>query len=135
MEKVVKIKFQAAEGAEPVNAILGMEAPEDLPDGTVGYMLVKTADGVDWAAIPVELPAVGTAGHVLTKTQAGYEWAAAPAEIPAEGTTGHVLTKTEAGYAFQAIPAVEHPIPELPVADGDYKLNITDGVATWVAIV
>jgi len=29
---------------------------------------------------------------------------------------------------------VEHPIPELPVADGDYKLNITGGVATWVAI-
>ncbi len=109
MEKVVKIKFQTAEGATPVNAILVMEAPEDLPDGTVGYMLVKTADGVDWAAIPVELPAVGTAGHVLTKTLAGYEWA--------------------------AIPAVEHPIPELPVADGDYKLNIADGVATWVSIV
>ena len=72
-------------------------------------MLVKTADGVDWAAIPVELPAEGTTGHVLTKTIAGYEWA--------------------------AIPAVEHPIPALPETDGDYKLNITGGVATWVAIV
>lgn len=132
MEKVVKIKFQAAEGAAPVNAILVMEAPENLPDGTVGYMLVKTADGVDWAAIPAELPAVGTAGHVLTKTANGYEWAAVPVEVPAVGTTGHVLTKTEAGYEFQAIPA---QVPALPEADGDYKLNITGGVATWVAIV
>lgn len=108
MEKNVKIMFQNAPNAVPVEATLTMEAPEDLPDGTVGYMLVKTADGVDWAAIPVELPAEGTTGHVLTKTEAGYEWA--------------------------AIPAVEHPIPALPETDGEYKLVITEGVATWVSL-
>ncbi len=106
MEKQVKIMFAAAPNAIPVEAVLTMEAPEDLPDGTVGYMLVKTADGVEWAAIPVELPT--------------------------EGTTGHVLTKTEDGVDWVAIPAVEHPIPALPETDGEYKLVITEGVATWV---
>ena len=108
MEKQVKIMFAAAPNAIPVEAVLTMEAPEDLPDGTAGYMLVKTVDGVDWAAIPVELPAEGTTGHVLTKTEAGYDWA--------------------------AIPAVEHPVPESPATDGEYKLVITEGVATWVSL-
>jgi len=108
MEKIVKIMFKNASNAVPVEATLIMEAPENLPDGTTGYMLVKTADGVDWAAIPVELPAEGTTGHVLTKTDAGYEWA--------------------------VIPAVEHPIPALPEIDGEYKLVITEGVATWVSL-
>lgn len=108
MEKQVKIMFAAAPNAVPVEAVLTMGAPEDLPDGTVGHMLIKTADGVDWAAIPVELPAEGTTGHVLTKTEAGYEWA--------------------------VIPAVEHPIPALPETDGEYKLVITEGVATWVSL-
>ena len=134
MEKNVKIMFQNAPNAVPVEAVLTMEAPENLPDGTVGYMLVKTADGVDWAAIPAELSAEGTAGHVLTKTAEGYDWAAIPVELPAEGTAGHVLTKTEAGYEWAAIPAVEHPIPALPETDGDYKLVITEGVATWVSL-
>ena len=108
MEKQVKIMFQNAPNAVPVEAILTMEAPEDLPDGTIGYMLVKTADGVDWVAVPVEIPAEGTTGYVLTKKAEGYEWA--------------------------AIPAVEHPIPELPVTDGEYKLVITEGVASWVSL-
>lgn len=108
MEKNVKIMFQNAPNAVPVEAVLTMEAPEDLPDGAVGYMLVKTADGVGWAAIPVE--------------------------IPSEGTTGYVLTKTADGYAWAAIPAVEHPIPALPETDGEYKLVITSGVATWVSL-
>ncbi len=162
MEKQVKIMFAAAPNAIPVEAVLTMEAPEDLPDGTVGYMLVKTADGVDWVAVPVELPTEGTTGHVLTKTEdgvdwvagpvelptegttghvltktesgSGYDWAAVPVELPAEGTTGHVLTKTEGGYEWAAIPAVEHPIPAIPETDGEYKLVITDGVATWVSL-
>ena len=126
--------FAAASNAVPVEAVLTMEAPEDLPDGTVGYMLVKTADGVDWAAIPFEIPAEGTTGYVLTKTETGYEWAAISVELPAEGTTGYVLTKTETGYEWAAIPAVEHPIPALPETDGEYKLVITEGVATWVSL-
>lgn len=134
MEKQVKIMFAAASNAVPVEAVLTMEAPENLPDGTVGYMLVKTADGVDWAAIPFEIPAEGTTGFILTKTATGYEWAAAPVEVPATGTTGYVLTKTETGYEWAAIPAVEHPIPALPETDGDYKLVITEGVATWVSL-
>jgi len=109
MEKVVKIMFQNAPNAAPVKATLIMEAPEDLPDGTVGYMLVKTASGVDWAAIPVEIPAEGTTGYVLTKTATGYEWA--------------------------SVPAVTHPVPVLPETDGEYKLVIVEGVASWVAIV
>ena len=51
--------FAAAPNAIPVEAVLTYGSTEDLPDGTVGYMLVKTADGVDWAGIPVELPAEG----------------------------------------------------------------------------
>ena len=108
MEKQVKIMFQNAPNAVPVEATLIMEAPEDLPDGTVGYMLVKTADGAEWVAVPVEIPAEGTTGHVLTKTANGYEWA--------------------------AIPAVTHPVPALPETDGEYKLVITEGVATWVSL-
>lgn len=107
-KKDVELMFEAALNAEPVKASMLIELPVELPEGTVGYMLVKTADGVEWAAVPVELPAVGTSGHVLTKTEAGYEWA--------------------------AIPAVEHPIPELPTVDGEYKLVIVDGVASWVLI-
>lgn len=132
MEKLVSIMFQNAPNAIPVNATLTMEAPDDLPDGTVGYMLVKTADGVEWAAVPVEIPAEGTEGHVLTKTAEGYSWVAIRNELPAEGTTGHILTKTAEGFEWAAVPT---EVPALPVADGDYKLNITDGVATWVAIV
>lgn len=131
MEKQVKIMFQNASNAVPVEAVLTMEAPEDLPDGTVGYMLVKTADGVDWAAIPFEIPAEGTTGYVLTKTATGYEWAAVPVEVPAEGTEGYVLTKTANGYAWVA-PVAQ--VPALPETDGEYKLVITEGVATWVSL-
>lgn len=131
MEKNVKIMFQNASNAVPVEAVLTMEAPEDLPDGTTGYMLVKTADGVDWAAIPVEIPAEGTTGYVLTKTATGYEWAAVPVEVPAEGTEGYVLTKTADGYAW-VTPVAQ--VPALPETDGEYKLVITEGVATWVSL-
>jgi hypothetical protein len=105
MEKNVKIMFQNASNAVPVEAVLTMEAPENLPDGTTGYMLVKTAEGVDWAAIPVEIPAEGAEGYVLTKTADGYAWAAPVAQVPA-----------------------------LPETDGEYKLVITEGVATWVSL-
>ena len=76
----------------------------------------------------------GTTGHVLTKTEDGVDWAGIPVELPSEGTTGHVLTKTEDGVEWATVPAVEHPIPALPETDGEYKLVITDGVATWVSL-
>jgi len=53
-------------------------------------------------------------------------------EVPALGTLGFVLTKTETGYEFAAIPLQLPAVSEL--ANGDYKLHIVDGVATWVVI-
>lgn len=116
--------------AEPkkFTAIVNSEIPET---GTAGQFLKKTSTGVEFADVPGCLPSGGTEGQFLKKTATGEVWAAVPTELPAEGTAGQFLKKTSDGVEYASIVQV----PTLPTADGDYKLNIASGVATWVAIV
>lgn len=54
-----------------------------------------------------------------------------PVEFPEGGVEGQFLKKTANGSAWGDIPA---ELPELPTVDGEYKLVIVGGVASWVLI-
>lgn len=79
-----------------------------------------------------DVPAVPTANgfYALTVASAGISWSAvAPTAPTAQGV--YKLSVSSEGAATWAADV----IPALPTENGDYKLHIADGVATWVAIV
>jgi len=126
------------DGKEHVIQLIMAPGSPEIPDGDPawGYMLPHVADQTGQ---PIRLRSAGLAGTpngvvklwiekgafvTIKKTDAhdpASDWEVTHVEIPANGGATHVTHGS-------------HNVPAAPTADGEYKLKVAGGKATWVII-
>lgn len=117
-----------------------MSARNNYQDTTKYPKKITAADMDPAIVVPPAIPECPAAGandvayNLKVDADGFVEWEADAASTPVEPVQSDwdQTTITEPDY-IKNKPTIVN-VPTLPTADGDYKLHIAEGVATWVAI-